>query len=260
MQKVKAVFLSKDLEYTNRFKSYIKESEFKNKISFDYFSDMDELKKGIQGSRFNLLLCEVQLTDDERNFVDGKFERLIYLSEQAEEEETIFKYQPLNDVMDVLFSTYYDTNGKLLESKQQRTTSTIAFTSANGGTGKTLLSLLLSKTLSKYSYKVFYLSLEQLTSYEHFFEPNKAKSSEIFYFLKNEPHKLLSRIHDIKDTDQKTNIDYFPIHIDLTEIKSLSLLDIENLINSISTLNEYDYLISVLSLGFMYTGRSGDRV
>lgn len=152
MQKVKAVFLSKDLEYTNRFKSYIKESEFKNKISFDYFSDMDELKKGIQGSRFNLLLCEVQLTDDERNFVDGKFERLIYLSEQAEEEETIFKYQPLNDVMDVLFSTYYDTNGKLLGSKQQRTTSTIAFTSANGGTGKTLLSLLLSKTLSKYSY------------------------------------------------------------------------------------------------------------
>ena len=48
MQKVKAVFLSKDLEYTNRFKSYIKESEFKNKISFDYFSDMDELKKAFK--------------------------------------------------------------------------------------------------------------------------------------------------------------------------------------------------------------------
>lgn len=243
MQKIKAVFVSDDQKYIEKFKNYILDSEYNNRISFEYYSDFEEMKVGVSNSKFSVLLTEIKPNDTFDTLIRNNFERQLFISDTINDENTIFKYQPLDDIMNTVLSIYYDTNGKLLTSRQERTTSTIAFSSATGGAGKTLLSLLLSKTLSKHSFKTFYLSLEELTSYEHYFKVNKEKSSEIFYYLKNEPHKLLSKTLNIKDVDKETGIEFFPINLDFNEISTLSTFDLENLVKNIAALNEYDFVI-----------------
>lgn len=244
MQKIKVVLVSNDIEYINLFESYLMDNEYNNKLLVEIFHDFNKMNESVKNSNHNILLSELYPTDEELRSMEKVFDRVVLLTESKQGfEEEIFKYQPFDNIVETLLMYYYDNDGRLLESKNERNTSTIAFASGNGGTGKTLLSLMLGKVLSKHSQKVFYLSLEQMLSASSYLESDKPKSSEIFYFLKDNPYRLLSKFHKLKDTDADTGIDFFPVNINFDEIDSLDTLDIENLVKTITSLNEYDFLI-----------------
>lgn len=244
MQKIKVVLVSNDIEYINLFESYLLDNEYNNKLLVEIFHDFTEMCESVKDSSQNILLSEVYPKDDELQRVENVFDRVVLLAESKQGfEEEVFKYQPFDNIVETLLMYYYDNDGRLLESKNERNTSTIVFTSGNGGTGKTLLSLMLGKVLSKHSQKVFYLSLEQMLSASSYLESSKPKSSEVFYFLKEAPHRLVSKFHKLKDTDSEIGVDFFPVNINFDEIDSLNTLDIENLIKTITSLNEYDFLI-----------------
>ncbi|WP_017547924.1 AAA family ATPase [Salinicoccus carnicancri] len=244
MQKIKVVLLSTDTEYINLFETYLLDNEYNNKLEVEIFTDFTIMSESVKNSSRNILLTEIYPTEDELQMAEKVFDRVVLLSEMGRDfEEEIFKYQPFDRIVETLLMYYYDNDGRLLESNNERNTSTVAFASANGGTGKTLLSLMLGKVLSKHSRKVFYLSMEQLLSASCYLEASKPKSSELFYFLKDDPYRLVSKFHKLKDTDAETGIDFFPINMNFDEVDSLNTLDVENLVKTITSLNEYDFLI-----------------
>ena len=164
------------------------DNEYNNKLLVEIFHDFNKMNESVKNSNHNILLSELYPTDEELQNMEKVFDRVVLLTENKQGfEEEIFKYQPFDNIVETLLMYYYDNDGRLLESKNERNTSTIAFASGNGGTGKTLLSLMLGKVLSKHSQKVFYLSLEQMLSASSYLESDKPKSSEIFYFLKDNP-------------------------------------------------------------------------
>lgn len=241
MQKIKVLYITDDVdsEYPKLLMDYLNMSEYRNRLS------IEQVDAEIINSELDSLDYIAILTEVDPSILNIKNQdNVIYLTETASEvNNSIFKYQPLDQIFKAILNLYYDDKGKLLSTNDRKSTSIISFTSANGGTGKTVLSLNFAKFLASHSLKVFYLSLEKLTSYNSYLVGEKEKSSELYYYLKDDPLRLFNKLPQLIDTDKELKIDYIPTNLELDEIKSLSNLHIEELLKALVDLNEYDFLI-----------------
>lgn len=241
MQKIKVLYITdnNDSEYPDLLMNYLNVSEYRNRLSIEQV-DAKLINSEMDSLDYIAVLTEVDPTLLELNNKDN----VLYLTESASvESNSIFKYQPLDQIFKAILNLYYDDKGKLLSTNDRKSTSIISFTSANGGTGKTVLSLNFAKFLASHSLKVLYLSLERLTSYNSYLVGEKEKSSELYYYLKDDPLRLFNKLPQLIDTDKELKIDFIPTNLELDEIKSLTKLHLEELLKTIVDLNEYDFLI-----------------
>jgi cellulose biosynthesis protein BcsQ len=249
MAKVQLVVADQDIDYLQAFIQYIGTSEFSEKITVKCFSLEESLEQYLRDQEdVNLLLVHPQLLPESTSLKN--ISTVLLLSEQPYREDrqshsTIYKYQPLNQLLTQVLSHLIEKNPSTYPTnKKSKKTKVISLYSAVGGLGKTTLAINLAKELSNLDHKVFYLNLEHVSSCPLFFADSGEQSfSDILYYIEASPQHILSKIERIKRHDPTTKIDYFLASKKPQEILDLSLENSSLLINSLCDLGSYDLVV-----------------
>ncbi|WP_165769127.1 AAA family ATPase [Virgibacillus profundi] len=244
MNKVKIVLFTLDDTYAEYFSNYMRNPENGIKFSTKIYTDENAFRKNTRNQKQHILLTDLEIDTEETK----NFDKVINLTgdqiNQTEKELVIFKYQPLKELLSQVLAAYYEANGKLaamVNGKQKETV--ISFYSGSAGSGKTLFSLCLAKHLAMQEKNVFYLNLEQLHTTYLFFKEEKESSVEVFYYLKNNVERLISKIELLKSRDSLTNIEYFSLPVLPEEMEIITSEQINILIQALKETQNYDYII-----------------
>ena len=244
MNKVKVVLYTQDTVYAEYFSNFMRNPSNSSKFSTKIFTDEAAFKNNIRNQKQHILLTDANLEESDKS----NFDKVIIITEDksnaAEHDLYVFKYQPLNELLSQVLSIYYESNGRIEKSFYQENKETVvSFYSGSAGTGKTILSLSLAKNLTMQNKRVFYISLEQLHTTYLFFKEPKVSSAEVFYYLKNNTDRLISKIEALKSHDALTNIDYFTFPVLPEEMEMLTASDVKTLVSALKAMQEYDYII-----------------
>ncbi|WP_172840500.1 AAA family ATPase [Virgibacillus phasianinus] len=244
MNKINIVLLTKDINYANYFSNFMMNPNNDDKFLSKIFTDPETFKANTRNKKQHILLTDIEIPDDDIL----AFDRVIILSEDqhtySNESLTIYKYQPLKELLSQVLAIYYEANGKLnpiVNNKEKE--QVVSFYSGSGGVGKTLFSLCLAKHLAIQSKRVFYLNLEELHTTNLYFKQEKPSSAEVFYYLRNNKEQLVGKIESLKSRDSLTNIDYFSLPILPEEMQQSTEEDIATLIQALRETQNYDYII-----------------
>lgn len=249
MAKVQLVIADQDVDYLQAFTQYIGASEFFDKLTVRCFSQEESLEQYLRKQEaLDLLLVHPQLLPESTSLKNTS--TVLLLSEQPYREEkplhsTIYKYQPLNQLVTQVLSHFIDNNPSIfLTNTGQKKTKVLSIYSAVGGLGKTTLAVNLARELSDLDYQVFYLNFEHISSSPLFFaDSNEQTFADILYYLEAYPQKILSKMESLKKRDSQTKIDYFSTVKNPQEMLDLSLETSSLLLNALVDLHSYDFII-----------------
>lgn len=246
MKKIQLVMADADSAYLESVAAYIRDSNEESKFTMKLFSDKTRLQNHLNSEPFiDILLVSPEMLP-EPNQADLTIvledDRII---EYEAEHPSVFKYQPLNQLLSRILSIYYENRGKVegLGNGGNRTR-VLSVYSAAGGAGKTTLAVNLCKQMALMDQRVFYLNFELLHSTSLFFTSTEAyHSSQILYYLKANPDQLISKIESLKQHDPYNKVDYFDLPVNAEEMQDLSETDTEKLITSLIEMENYDSII-----------------
>ncbi|MDY0395110.1 hypothetical protein RWE15_12625 [Virgibacillus halophilus] len=201
MNKLRVVLYTKDATYANFFSNFMLNPDNGEKYATKIFTNLDAFRENTRNQKHHILL-----TDEELDTQDIQvFDQMIRLADSVDESDSpeisLFKYQPLKDLMSQVLAKYYEQSGKVLQmvnGKQKE--SVITFYSGSGGVGKTLFSLCMAKYLAMLEKRVFYLNLELLHTTYLYFKDEKPSSAEVLYYLKKQPGTFDSKNRVIEIT------------------------------------------------------------
>ena len=116
--------------------------------------------------------------------------------------------------------------------------------SPSGGSGKTMLSLLLGIRSVLKNKKVFYLNLENISSITGLLNTEKERSiSNMFYFIKEKNKNIPLKIEGLKCVDENTKLHYFSNPESVMDFEELSSEDIYDLIEGLKANAQYDMIL-----------------
>jgi len=244
MNKVKVVLYTLDTVYAEYFSNFMRNPANSSKFTSKIFTDEAAFRNNIRNQKQHILLTDAHLDESAKS----NFDKVIIITEDnssaSEHDLYVFKYQPLNELLSQVLSIYYEHNGRIEKSfYQDNKESVISFYSGSAGAGKTILSLCFAKNLAMQDKRVFYMSLEQLHTTYLFFKEPRVSSAEVFYYLKNNTDRLISKIESLKSRDALTNIDYFNFPVLPEEMEMLTETDVKTLVRALKETQEYDYII-----------------
>lgn len=244
MNKVKLTLLTRDNDYAAYFSNYMINPDNSEKFSAKIYTDIEVFRKNTRNQKQHVLITDFKLKPDDVI----TFEKVVQLSEiplaEDDKEKAIFKFQPLTQFLSQILSIYYETNEKLSTVfDKNKKENVISFYSGSGAAGKTILSLCLAKYLAQQGKNVFYLNFEQLHTTNLYFKEEKESSTEVFYYLKNNNERLLSKIESLKSKDAFTNIDYFSLPAEPEEMQTLTSEQVNGLITSLRDTQNYDFIL-----------------
>lgn len=248
MQKIKMAVFSTDPQYNKFFNEYLKESKYVNRINVFFYTDENFLLEDYKTQTGHVLLTEKMFDDKDVM----RFERVIKLEESntVDLTESLYKYQPFDNIISNIMSKYYAKNGELSSTSLDKEASILAFSSASGGVGKTTLALCLSKFLSQHDRKILYLSLEKMQATSKYLKSSLESSAELFYYLQDDKYRLMEKIEELKSKDDHTGIEFFNLPLNPEELENLDAVMVENLIESIKSSGNYRYIIVDLDSSF----------
>ncbi|GAB2535954.1 AAA family ATPase [Gracilibacillus alcaliphilus] len=260
MHKINLVLYTSDLSYAEYFSTYIRNPENGMRFSAKIYTDAEAFYKNVRNQKQHILLTDKSIEEED----SVNFDIVIRLADGQDfshEEVSIFKYQPLKEVLSQILAIYFETNdkvSKLMTGKQKE--KVISFYSGSAGSGKTLTSLCLAKYLAQQEKRTFYLSLESIHSTYLFFQEEKGSSVEVFYYLRNNVDKLVAKVESLKSTDSLTNIDYFSLPVSLEEMENITTEEVELLIQALKDSQSYDYIIIDLDASLHDRNQAAMRV
>ncbi|WP_130859238.1 AAA family ATPase [Gracilibacillus phocaeensis] len=244
MHKINLVLYTFDESYAAYFSSYIRNPENGMKFSAKIYTDSEAFRSNVRNQKQHILLTDVTRKDDDPT----NFDKVIWLADDQatapEDLESVFKYQPLKQLLSQVLVAFYEAHGKtdtLMNGKQKE--KVISFYSGSASAGKTLTSLCLARYLAQQGKRTFYLNLEHIHNTDLFFQEEKPSAVEVFYYLKNNVEKLIAKIESLKSSDSLTNIDYFALPILPEEMDQIKGEEVEALIQALKDSESYDYII-----------------
>lgn len=247
MSRIQFVIADSNIEYIERFKLYIRESEYANRLLLKSFSQEETLEQFLDENP------SVQIIFAEEKFLSERVKRypidLILLIGEKNSESASFrslsKYQPLNQLISQILSIYAEhRKNEWTGPNGDKNTTIISVYSAAGGTGKTVTAVNLAKQIASKGAKVFYLNLEILSSTKMFFPHTDSNDiSKILYYIKSSPKQLIAKIENLKKYDPYSKVEYFDPALNLQDMSEISSEDIMVLLNALVQLRIYDYII-----------------
>ncbi|HEU5140379.1 MAG TPA: AAA family ATPase [Bacillales bacterium] len=249
MKKIQLVLADPDPAYVESVAAYIRTSDEESRFHLKLFTEKSRLHDYLHNQPFiDILIISPQMLSDpsEPHPTDLTIvledERIL---EYQADFPSVFKYQPLNQLLSEVLSIYYEKRGRVKDiGNNKRKTSVMAVYSATGGVGKTTLAVNLCKQLALSGQKVFYLNLELLHSTSLFFSSAETHhSSRILYYLKAIPDQLISKVESLKKYDPYLKVDYFDLPVNPEEMRDLTEKDTETLIASLIETEHYDSII-----------------
>lgn len=246
MEKINLIIADADEEYINYFTSFVRNSELNRTIVIQSCTKFEKLKVCLRDRKEKVILL---LSSDWISDIDKKeqIHVLVTLAESnvgTEEVDnlTLFKYQPLNELLSKLMTFYYDE--QKISKIGHENTSIVSFYSTIGGAGKTTAAINLAKQLSLFNEKVLYLNLEAISSVELFLQISETDEfARLLYYAKSKPDGLHMELQKLVRYDSTLKIDYIHPLQNVKDIEDIEMEDIQTIIQSLVDHQKYNVII-----------------
>ncbi|BFT71651.1 hypothetical protein [Paenibacillus sp. P36] len=249
MKKFQLYVLDDDEEYAQRLASYIRASEFGERMQVKLFSKAELVLEVLEAKQAVgvLLVSETYyrlLLDRRTNLHKMILSETITNSLDAETKVPfLYRFQSLHHLLTRLQAFYAEKLNEERSSYGTNKTSVISVYSSSGNSGKTLTAIHLAKQLSFRGERVFYLSLESVSSTSLWLKGETGRFSQLIYYLKSSPELLGPKLQLLKSVDPQLRIDYLSPNDQIREMQEISGEQIRILIDALILLNEYEYII-----------------
>lgn len=248
MKKLQLILLDSDSLYLKSFGEYILSSNLNAKFDVKLFSNTLSFKQHLSsGQTYDVLLIQPSLYDS--GIIGNEKGLVVLLKEEEAAEEgplfSVFKYQPLNQLISSILSVYYENHSSLSGySRNGGKTKVISIYSPSGGSGKSTISANMSRQLALRGDKVFYLNLELMNTTSLYFRSQQDQPSlQILYYLKARPNQLLAKVEALKKYDPESKVDYFDLPPCPDEMMAITKEETKRLIYALIETQSYDYII-----------------
>lgn len=249
MRKISLVISDEDVSYIELLANYIRNSDFASRFDVKLFSQLEHLNQYLQVSdNVNVLLSSKGFIEGNESIQNSEIETIVILVDEPSSDNTsqsVFKYQPLNNLLSEVITIYYERHGKVEKRVlNDAGTKVVSFYSATGGTGKTTVAYNMARELSAQEKQIFYLNLELISSTPLLFNTKNIESAApLLYYLKTNSEQLTTKISELKSTDQDTYINYFNFPVSAEEMEDLTADDVKKLIDILVESSEYHYIM-----------------
>lgn len=248
LKKLQLIIVDSDSLFLKSFSEYIMSSNLHTKFDIKLFSSGDSVKQYIASKHsYDILLVRPDLYQEEMQ--QDEKSMIVYLDESNVNKEgdflSVYKYQPLNKMLSSILSVYYENHSSFTGvARKGIKTKVLSFYSPVGGSGKTTVSVNMSRQLALMGNKVFYLNLELLNTTSLYFQSHEdLPSLQILYYLKARPDQLLAKVEALKKFDDMSQVDYFDMPACPDEMMSIKKEEVKKLIQSLIETEQYDYIL-----------------
>ncbi|UJF35956.1 nucleotide-binding protein [Paenibacillus hexagrammi] len=155
----------------------------------------------------------------------------------------LYRYQGLQQLLTRLLAFYGEKQRTHTSMRMNKRTEVYSVYSSVGGSGKTVTAIHLARQLAYRGHRVFYVSLESVSSASAMLQGAASKFSQLLYYAKSTPELLIPRIELLKSRDPRLGFDYLTPHDQIREMQEMKGEDVRILVEALLTSEQYDYLI-----------------
>ncbi|MCR5836700.1 MAG: AAA family ATPase [Lachnospiraceae bacterium] len=242
MADIRVVIIDTDENYINPFHNKLL-LEYWGLINVEIITDIDYFNKFFSyPQKIDLLIIEESLFID--NLKKHDIDSIVILTEKRNQEgkdnvSFLYKYSKTNELFAELEGRC-NLSSKL-SNLNERNTQVIVFSSANGGAGKTTVSMGVSAYLSSIGKKVLYINSGYLQNFDFILRESKCILDNEAYITFNKPKQITFSF--LNKYIEKSTFDYWPaFKLPLISL-GLDYSVYQIIIDVIKEQNEYDYII-----------------
>ncbi|MEW9698820.1 hypothetical protein [Paenibacillus sp. SI8] len=248
MTKIQLYVLDDDTVYADRLAAFVRTSEFAERLQVKLFTKLDYVIELMENPQLDgiLLLSEVyypQLTNTHASLCKIILSETITNSQEAEVKVPfLYRFQSLQQLLSRLIAFYWE---KLMVTSTpgHKGTQILSIYGSVGSNGKTITAVHLAKQLSFRGERVFYLSLESISSASAWMQGDSTRFSQILYYLRSTPELLAPKLELLKSHDPRLRVDYMTPRDLIREMQEMTGEDVRIFIEALVHLNQYDYII-----------------
>lgn len=249
MKKIQLYVLDDDEEYSGRLASFIRTSEFGERMQVKLFSKLELILEVLdtQQAAGVLLMSETyyRLLMNRRTSLHKMILSETITNSLDAETKTpfLYRFQSLHNLLTRLQAFYTEKRSEASSSQGANRTSVISVYSSSGNSGKTITAIHLAKQLSFRGERVFYLSLESVSSTSLWLMGETGRFSQLIYYLRSSPGLLGPKLQLLRSFDPQLRFDYLSPNDQIREMQEISGDQIRVLIEALISLDEYAYII-----------------
>jgi hypothetical protein len=234
--------------YVELMKRYIRTSNYKNKLSIAAYTDLASFKHSLEHIHSGAIVLVSALFIPFCSKLINQ--TVIFLSEETGKEISdhpnhVYKYRPLNQLLDQVLNIYYDSKSdvRFNTTTSETKPKVIAVYSASGGSGVTTISHQLSDFYTSLGKKVFYLNLEPIHSMlSSSTDAAVTRFTQVLYMIKS-GQPLLGKLHQLLQSDHSGHYDMFHPARYSREWLEYEREDIHLLLQALERIGRYDVII-----------------
>ncbi|SDN82280.1 Cellulose biosynthesis protein BcsQ [Paenibacillus sp. yr247] len=248
MNKFQLYVLDDDIVYAERLAAFIRTSEFAERIQVKLFTKLEFILEVLENQHLEgvFLLSESyypQLMNRNTSLCKMILSEKIANSKDAETKiPFLYRFQSLHQLLSRL-QAFYAEKHRYDGGHGTKRTQVLSVYSGVGSSGKTMTAIHLAKQLSFRGEHVFYLSLESVSAASLWLQGDSGRFSQLLYYMKSTPDLLGPKLQLLKSHDPKLRIDHLTPRDQIREMQEMSGENIRLLVDSLISLNEYDYII-----------------
>lgn len=270
MGRLKILIGDEDLAYVESLTGYLME-KYPYKFQVTFFTDLHRFQEFLIGNenKTDIILAGKGFIDLMKKLDYSCTDRehlVISIVEKGDfnRENSLYKYSNGHELVKNITQMYEMFMRADIAEKRQYETRVLAVYSPAGGTGKTAVTINLSRFFSKAGLRVFYLSLETINSSDYFLKTdeesmNNNNSSEeqyslskVLFALKQEDDNLNKMIKQATQYDNDYNIGYFLPPDSFLELDELDSSGMKRLLEEIKQSGLFDVILIDLPCSFNY--------
>lgn len=248
MTKIQLYVLDDNIVYAERLAAFIRSTEFSERIQVKLFSKMELVIELLENQQTEgvLLLSEAYyplLMNRSTLLCKMILSETIANSKDAETKiPFLYRFQSLHQLLSRL-QAFYAEKRSYDGGHGSKRTRVLSVYSSSGNNGKTMTAVHLAKQLSFRGEHVFYLSLESVSTSALWLQGDSGQFSQLLYYMKSSPELLGPKLQLLKSHDVRLRVDYLTPQDHIREMQEMSGENVRHLIETLISLNEYDYII-----------------
>lgn len=239
MEIITILLVTNDINYAKAFTTCVAEE---NKyILFTIASDK-EFHTCTKINKFDLIIIDCMIVNNNENY--------IYLVEKQEgfletksDKKILYRYDTAENICKQLNLIYCKITGSKFIRPIKKHSKIILFCSANGGTGKTSISLGLAQELVRFHGKsVLYVNYEEFESTDRYFKRNEKKTVSNYLYYMETSKELSGLIENFTVTDDY-GIRTFSASKGRNQLKLLSIEELAKFLELVQNAAKFDYIL-----------------
>lgn len=243
--RIKIAILEEDVVYLGRV-SAVFGTKYADKLEVYSFTDYDVAMANLERSRIDILLAS-DIFEVDTSMLPARcgFAYLVDASdvEAVRDQRAVCKFQKADLIYRQILSIYAEQSEHISGGAAGEKGKIICFSSPCGGTGTSTLAAACAMNIAGRGLRVIYLNLETFGAADVFFHAEGSMGmSDIVYALESRKNNFSLKLESCVKQDE-AGVYFFSapnIPLDMMELETSDIL---TLLNEISLIGEYDYII-----------------